>query len=542
MAPGTVAALTFDRNIVSNATGNVTSWASVGSVTGNAVAGTSALPDRNKTIAGHAENSTLGLTTGSYTIDQPITLYALVAARQTYNVSGRQALVMQHATASPSVRYRVQMVGTGTGTEISADSGANVTTPSSKITGPTLQERTWYRIRVVWNGASSSLKVEDSLTTGTLTAASGGIAGTMDIQGLYVAHWQIIAGTVADSVDAEMWAYLGRLKGELPDYSTTVMVSDQAATDYRAFGAVAYDPAHSTIIAVYRTGTTHLTVDGVLDMQTSTDGGATWTAPATIFDPGDGLDARDPAITVLSSGRWLLTYHTWDGADITTSRLCYSMYSDDHGSTWSDPVQATSETSSVGASAGAVIELASGNLIWPAYADPIPTGNDIVVLFRSTNSGASWTADSTVAISGRNAHEPQLIELANGTLLMLMRSSGTIYKATCADPTATPLVWSAASSAFAGDAAPRGIQRSDGTIVVSTRGASAYYTATSRLAHALFTSSDNGATWTGPIYPFPHGGSFMYGSPIEINGALYVLWFLEHSGAKVLWTPLAGIV
>jgi hypothetical protein len=81
--------------------------------------------------------------------------------------------------------------------------------------------------------------------------------------------------------------------------------------------------------------------------------------------------------------------------------------------------------------------LAGGTLLMGLYVKPTPTAKWVTWVLAW--NGSAWTARGTVAIPGRDAAEPQLVQLAGGDLLLLMRSDAPspyycyLYKAVSGD-------------------------------------------------------------------------------------------------------------
>jgi hypothetical protein len=105
-----------------------------------------------------------------------------------------------------------------------------------------------------------------------------------------------------------------------------------------------------TVVCCYRTGTTKHSADGALAMQSSEDGGRTWSTPQVIFDgtalvpprtvvsggicalPGDHLLSTFGAVLELSEQ----TYVFGEEGQSLDRAVCFSI-SDDRGRTWSPP-------------------------------------------------------------------------------------------------------------------------------------------------------------------------------------------------------------
>ena len=220
------------------------------------------------------------------------------------------------------------------------------------------------------------------------------------------------------------------------------------------------------------------------------------------------------------------------------------MYSDDQGSTWSAPVTVTTPVDmDYLASAGAACELTSGDLILPTYGE-IPANNRRgVILFRSTDDGASWSEDSRITPAA-DMDEPNLVLYAANKLVCYMRNS-ELYRSV-ADETGTPLSWSAAAAVdCSGYSSPTVTLLADGTSVLIVRcGATRVpYSNLSLMATELWTSADDGETWSGPQYPYPCESAFMYGNAVQLaDGKVYAWWSIDFSGAGYYWKEITSDV
>jgi len=542
--PGTLAMFTFDKNRTINGTGDITSWSSVGTITGNALTGEGVVPTTGRVMGGFGEAITTGLTVASMNVAPPFTMYILVAPNMKSRIAGYVTELGNHSQTYPGPTYRIRLTGDGTNITVKASAGKNGANPSTLTSSRLLGNNEWVRIKAVFNGASSTLKVEDVTTTGLLDIEQGDINGTIAIGAggnPRIAHWQFVSGVPSPATDAALWNYMGQIKSQLPVYPPTIALTSLSASRYQSWGTVAYDASEGKLVAAYSDGTAHLAGDQFIGLQTSADNGATWTAESTVIDPAVGATMYG-GLQVLSTGRWIINYSLWD-KDANTE-TGYTIYSDDKGGTWSSPVNVipTSFANTFVASGGPIVELPNGNLILGMYVNPNPSGAWKIVLFRSTDGGETWTEDSIVEIANYMLAEPTLKILADGSLVMLIRCDtvNRIYRTT-AVPSANPLVWSTPTSVVPSYSMPGFTQLADGRLLLTVRGAE-FLAATSRQTWATYLSSDNGLTWTGPLYLFPHTSAFQYGWPIELGGITYLLWFLEgFSGSKPFWSTISGM-
>jgi sialidase-1 len=172
-----------------------------------------------------------------------------------------------------------------------------------------------------------------------------------------------------------------------------------------------------------------------LVLKRSTDGGQTWSAMQIIEDPGELWSAANPATVVdRKTGRvWLLYLRSKPERSTATSRpgtddmQTLARYSSDHGLTWSEPIDLTQvardysdpawQASVVGP--GGAIQTKSGRLVAPAWKVK-PYG---VFAIFSDDHGQTWQRGELMP-GDQGGNEAQIVELADGRLLMDIRQSG----------------------------------------------------------------------------------------------------------------------
>ncbi len=184
-------------------------------------------------------------------------------------------------------------------------------------------------------------------------------------------------------------------------------------------------------------------------LRRSTDNGLTWSSETVVWDDGDNTCGNPcPVVDHLTGRIWL--FMTWNrgtdherdiiGKTSAGTRLPYVCYSDDDGLTWSVPVpvEGIKEPSwgwyATGPGIGIQIRrgVHAGRLVVPAnhsYDDPhgksetAPYGYGAHVIY-SDDHGKSWHMSQPIR---PGCNESQVTELAEGTLLMNMRSYNGMY-------------------------------------------------------------------------------------------------------------------
>lgn len=206
-----------------------------------------------------------------------------------------------------------------------------------------------------------------------------------------------------------------------------------------------------------------------LVMKRSTDGGATWSAMKVIEDPGELWSAANPATVVeRKSGRlWVLYLRCRPYRNTDTSRpgtddaQILARHSDDHGQTWSEPQDLTAISRDMGdkqwkcsvVGPGGAIQDRRGRLIAPVWK-VLPPGD--FAMF-SEDQGRTWQRGQLVP-GAKHTDENQLVELADGSILMDMRQGSGPHRwtATSADGGKT---WSEPSPGIAVEAVACAIER-----------------------------------------------------------------------------------
>lgn len=179
-----------------------------------------------------------------------------------------------------------------------------------------------------------------------------------------------------------------------------------------------------------------------LVIKRSRDRGASWSALAVLDDPGQGWAASNPTPMLDRTKRrlWVL-FNRWEpGRSTASSRpgtsdnQAWARWSDDHGATWSQPIDLTrvardfDHWGAIFFGPGGAVQTRSGRLIVPAAMRPDSFDFFISVggfsgrtslmrayVLSSDDGGASWKRGALVRAQ---TDENQLVELADGAILM----------------------------------------------------------------------------------------------------------------------------
>ena len=288
-------------------------------------------------------------------------------------------------------------------------------------------------------------------------------------------------------------------------------------TAHNAFGGVA-KMANGNLIAVYRVGTSHTSLDGRIVRRVSTDSGATWGTAATVYDPTD--DARDCGVAVLADGTVIVSFFRYTGTQ--GGYTSYTIRSTDNGSTWDTPVTVSAGFGAQTIVTAPVVQLANGNLILPCYgADLASDTVGYTTVARSTDGGSTWAYLATVAKDATKTTEyvePNVVLLGDGSLLCMIRSdtgSFQIYQSKSTDSGAT---WSTASVAFGSASGRPAVHRHPRGFVMCMYRAQTPDATPGRTLYR--TSWDGGASWSSASVLLSVGGSYVYGQFVTLVDAL----------------------
>jgi len=283
-------------------------------------------------------------------------------------------------------------------------------------------------------------------------------------------------------------------------------------------------------VAVWRSwdslGDTIGTDDDIL-MAHSTDGGATWSAPAALnanADSDAGIDSR-PQLTTDEQGTWVAVWHSTDslGDTIGTDWDVLVAHSTDDGATWTAPAALNANAASdAGIDAWPQVTT-DGQGDWIAawssddsLGDTIGTDADILVA-RSTDGGATWTEhavlNTNAASDAGGDNWPQITTDGQGDWVAVWRSGdslgdtiGTDLDILVANSTDGGATWSAPAALNANAASDA---EDDGLPQLTTDGKGiwiAIWPSWGSLGDTIGTdadilvarSTDKGFTWSAP--------------------------------------------
>lgn len=190
------------------------------------------------------------------------------------------------------------------------------------------------------------------------------------------------------------------------------------------------------LLVVYRYGAPHISVKGKLAVSWSDNDGKTF-SPPVIAAAGEN-DHRNPAMVELPDGEVLLSYCIMDGYDSTgrkfrpsidgkdprSTKPLWIVRSRDHGASWSAPqeIEGTRHLAERGELLNAYGKMAvmhDGSVLMSAYGSWMGHHTTFEHIFRSTDSGHTWSLLSTVA---EHVNETSIAVLPDNHVLAALRT------------------------------------------------------------------------------------------------------------------------
>ncbi|MCF0233462.1 MAG: exo-alpha-sialidase [Thermoguttaceae bacterium] len=162
----------------------------------------------------------------------------------------------------------------------------------------------------------------------------------------------------------------------------------------------------------------------------STDGGETWTRKDLVELENEGrLNVMSVSLLRLANGEIMMTYLVKESV---VDCIPYVRFSSDEGETWSERVRCIDGVSYNVVNNDRVIQLKNGAILIPVAEHPLKNPgksndvdwNAIVYCRYSTDDGRTWKSTGAVENPGVVFQEPGLVELADGSVLMNIRTNG----------------------------------------------------------------------------------------------------------------------
>ena len=168
----------------------------------------------------------------------------------------------------------------------------------------------------------------------------------------------------------------------------------------------------------------------------SADKGRTWSGRIVLQQNLWKRNVKHPNLVRLPSGEILFTFVGWDSHD---QRNVFMKRSGDECETWSEIIQ-ISEPGWYCNNNDHALRLSTGRILLPAHGvlggGPYLGGKSKLhaFVYYSDDGFKTWNrSKNTMTTTGRGCHEPSIVELKDGRLLCLMRTTmGRVYRS-CSD-------------------------------------------------------------------------------------------------------------
>ncbi len=218
----------------------------------------------------------------------------------------------------------------------------------------------------------------------------------------------VLSGPVPEPSDADVSTLVYQAKPEHPRYTegSIVALNDGsllfAVTEFHGSGS---DFAQAHVVA-----------------RQSTDGGRTWSASRVLQPNTGGMNVMSVTLRRLADGSIGMVYLQKNSHSELTP---YLRISTDEGATFGEPVKVSTAAGYHVVNNDRITALSTGRLLLPAASTPdVATNNHFQShCFLSDDGGKTWRdSKGKVDADKRGAMEPEVIELKDGRIMMLVRT------------------------------------------------------------------------------------------------------------------------
>jgi|GEM_PF-6922710 len=276
---------------------------------------------------------------------------------------------------------------------------------------------------------------------------------------------------------------------------TEVASSTDGGATWGAATALSAPGQHSFGSQVVSDGTTITAIwirsDGTNDRvqaSSSTDGGATWSAAATLSASGDNAFAPQ----LVTDGTTVTAI--WYRLNGVNARV-QAAYSTDGGVSWSSPVANVSQEGGFTLYEGTPQLVTDGTIITAVWA--FNDGSNFVIqTSSSTDGGATWSAPVRLSDAGQNSEHPQLVTDGTTITAVWSRNFGVANRIQVSSSTDGGVSWGAVKTLSpTNESAKDPLLVTDGTTLTVVWESSK--DSISRVRASW--SGDGGATWGVPV-------------------------------------------
>ena len=167
----------------------------------------------------------------------------------------------------------------------------------------------------------------------------------------------------------------------------------------------------------------------------SKDGGRTWSEARVLQENTGGMNVMSVTLRRLTESNRVAMFYLQKNS--LNDLDMFARFSDDDAATFSEPILITADAGYHVVNNDRVLQLSTGRLLVPAASTPdVKTVNHFVChCYASDDSGQSWRPlAGNVDAAKRGAMEPELVELTDGRIMMLIRNQlGFVGKSYSAD-------------------------------------------------------------------------------------------------------------
>jgi hypothetical protein len=390
------------------------------------------------------------------------------------------------------------------------------------------------------DGSPSASNPTSVLTFGGTTSNTANLVGDW-------ARVIFISGSISDANHQAMQDFLTETYDLFDNRwfgSESVVEHDTSGNDYNGFVGLGQAP-NGDLIVGYNKMSAHAAFDGDLIIKISSDGGSTWGSEIVVWDYSDPSEGNNtdcwhtPRFTVIGTTVWMAVGLRVSSAAAVDGIGYFT--SSDNGATWSGLTQLTEATfTEVAVEGGGILELASGDLLYPYYGTDIGDSYLSVRVLRSQNGGSTWSNLATIADGETDTleyTETGLIQISNDDVLAIIRytpgggiTNDKMYISVSTDDGAT---WGSTSEVASASGLPTPLLLSTGEIIAPQRNIEGVPFPTQ-----ILFSGDEGASfqmgWQFAGSPNFSDGFMVYGQFVEDpDGTVYIAYGTENTTSTI---------